>query len=82
MKGQTPVHETLSERKFIQFQPDPKLRYEGEVKNDQNKQPIFDGFGYLFNNETKCFYKGTFENGKKIQGIETFPNGDIYEGNY
>lgn len=43
---------------------------------------MYDGPGYLFNNETKCFFKGTWRSGEKVCGIETFPNGDVYEGTY
>lgn len=40
---------------------DGKLLYEGHiVTDDRNKQPVYDGAGYLFNNDTKCFFKGTW----------------------
>ncbi|CAD8178813.1 unnamed protein product [Paramecium octaurelia] len=62
---------------------DGKLIYEGDIiTDDKSKQVLYDGPGYLFNNETKCFFKGTWKRGEKVCGIETFPNGDVYEGQY
>ncbi|CAK88809.1 unnamed protein product (macronuclear) [Paramecium tetraurelia] len=62
---------------------DGKFIYEGDiVTDDKSKQMLYDGQGYLFNTETKCFFKGTWKRGEKVCGIETFPNGDVYEGQY
>ncbi|CAD8170251.1 unnamed protein product [Paramecium pentaurelia] len=62
---------------------DGKFIYEGDIiTDDKSKQVLYDGPGYLFNNETKCFFKGTWKRGEKVCGIETFPNGDVYEGQF
>lgn len=51
--------------------------YEGYFKENQ-----YDGEGILYQLQTKCYFKGIFEGDKKKAGIEIFPNGDCYEGEY
>ena len=47
---------------------DNKYLYEGETKkDDRSKEPVYHGAGYLFNNETKCFFKGTWKDGQKVK---------------
>ncbi len=43
---------------------------------------MYDGQGIFYSKLTKCFYKGIFKDNKKKLGIEIFPNGDRYEGEY
>ena len=46
------------------------------------KQNDYDGEGCFFHLQKNCFFKGIFEKGLKKIGIEIFPNGDQYEGEY
>lgn len=45
------------------------------------KDDKFNGLGTLYYSN-KCFFKGYFKEGEKERGIETFPNGDEYTGQY
>jgi hypothetical protein len=45
--------------------------YEGYFKDN-----LFDGEGFLFFKINKCYFKGFFRAGKKLEGVELFPNGD------
>ncbi|KAL4500615.1 hypothetical protein ABPG72_003039 [Tetrahymena utriculariae] len=51
--------------------------YEGYFQDD-----MYHGEGILYQEQTKCYFKGIFEKNQKKAGIEIFPNGDVYEGQY